>query len=58
MMLPVIHNLCWRCVTAAEGSIAGVLEASEEDELQVGQPVSNRVRRVNRNVMGPEWVSE
>jgi hypothetical protein len=38
--------------------MAGVLEAREEDELHVGWRVSNRVRRVNRNVMDPEWVSE
>jgi hypothetical protein len=46
VMLPVIHNLCWRCVRAAYGSMAGVLEAREEDELQVGWRVSNRVRRL------------
>jgi hypothetical protein len=42
-------------VRAVDGSMAGVPEAREEDELQVGQVgwrVSNRVRRVNRNVMG------
>jgi hypothetical protein len=42
-------------VRAADGSMAGVPEAREEYELQVGQVgrrVSNRVRRVNRNVMG------
>jgi hypothetical protein len=41
--------------------MAGLQEAREEDELhvgQVGRRVSNHVRRVNRNVKGPEWVSE